>query len=212
MEATPPGAAISGACMSVSAGDIDGDGQLDMLLATGAGPVLLLGEPWGYVDATQSWGLPGTEGEQMAWGSAIADLDNDGLLDIPLPTSDFADLDVGICPAWAFRQVEEGTFEEVGVEIGLPRAAGTCAVLAHDINEDGILDIVMSDIHRGPWLFQSVGCSANSWLEVEAPDGAVVTVAAGSRTWTLPATSAVTGAAAFTAGAAALAEGADRPP
>ena len=188
VEATPPGAAIQDACMSVSAADLNGDERLDLLLAVGSGPILLLADATGYVDATNAWGLPGTDGEQMTWGSALGDLDNDGLFDAIVTTSDFTGLDTGIWPAWAFRQVEAGRFEEIGEDLGLPPVGGTRSVLVHDINADGVLDILMSDIHRGPWLFESRGCGAAAWLEVEAPEGTVVTVHSEGRTWTQPVT------------------------
>ena len=49
-------------------------------------------------------------------------------------------------------------------------------MLAQDWNGDGVVDLLLSDMGRTPWLFESAGCGAGAWVSVEAPSGAEVRV------------------------------------
>ena len=186
MAASLPGAEVVADCMGISAGDIDGDGRMDLALATGTGPMLLLGDAEGFVDVSATWGLPRMEDGPMPWGTALADLDNDGMQDLLLAVSDFSNADLNNAPAWALRQQEPGSFEDKAEEWGLPTQAATRVVLTHDLNGDGVLDMLWSDLHSGPHLFESEGCTAEEWIEIEAPEATIVRVEAGGLTWTLP--------------------------
>jgi hypothetical protein len=46
-----------------------------------------------------------------------------------------------------------------------------------------VLDLLAADFERDPWVLLSEGCTANNWIEVEAPTGTIVTVVAGEQRW-----------------------------
>ena len=58
------------------------------------------------------------------------------------------------------------------------------SIVAADHNADGILDFIVSDVEHRPLLLLSDGCTANNWVQVEAPHGSRVDVTAGGQTWT----------------------------
>jgi hypothetical protein len=171
------GAEVVTYCMSVSAGDLNSDGLLDLYIAALSEQLALTDSEAGYIDQAAAWGLPGFSGEQMPWGSALADSDNDGLTDIILATGDFlGDDGDGEWPMLRFHQRAPGEWVEDGADIGLPTAASTRAVLTVDLNGDGVLDILASDTDRPPHVLLSAGCTAAGWLEVAVPEGTRVEV------------------------------------
>lgn len=158
-------------CMGSSLTDVNGDGWADLYLGGTQNHFLLLGGSAGFIDATAVSGLPGFEPFQMVWGSHIVDLDNDGLPDLLGATSDFTTNDPNRDPdyfaSWALFQGPDGVFEER--DIGLPKEGGGRAVLGYDANRDGIVDVALLEWHQPPTWLMSDHCTANNWLEVEAP-------------------------------------------
>ncbi len=71
-------------------------------------------------------------------GSALADLDNDGRMDVLLGTSDYPDQQL-----WLFRQKADGTFEEVSGAASLAHPCAPGFALA-DLDRDGDLDVVVA--------------------------------------------------------------------
>ncbi len=173
------GADLTTFCMSASAGDLDGDGRLDLhLTATDRQHALLAGSS-GFVDHASAWGLGDYDGIRMPWGNAVADVDNDGDADLLVATSEFSGPDTVPRPLELWQNQGAAGWQEQGQALGLPTQAGTRAVLPTDLDGDGLLDLVVSDYTRTPWLFRSKGCTAAGWLEVAAPDGTLVQVEAG---------------------------------
>ena len=99
--------------------------------------------------------LPPMATKQMGWGSAIVDVDNDGLQDILMATSDFSVPSYEPYPLWFLQQSSSGQFQDVGAEYSFPQSAATRAVLTRDLNGDGVVDILASDFLRSPWLLLS---------------------------------------------------------
>ncbi len=181
--ADDPGFDITTDCMGISHGDINQDGHLDTFLTAMDRHWLLVADGSSAYDATATT-LPPLADDQMGWGSAIVDVDNDGREDIVVGTSEFSVPDATPFPLLLLQQATDGTFTDIGATVGLPTAAHTRAVLTRDLNADGIVDIVATDFSGDPHLLLSEGCGADHWLEVDGPAGSVVRVTAGDRTWT----------------------------
>jgi len=175
------GSGVTTFCMSTSAADLNQDGLLDFYIAGIGDQYALLQDDVGYVDHWSAWGLPTlTEAEDMPWGGAATDLNNDGLTDLLLSSSTFSHfIDEDGEPAYVHLQTAPGVFEESGADLGFPQGANTRGLVARDVNNDGVLDVLLADYRRSPWLMLSNGCTAERWLAVEAPLGTVIQVFVG---------------------------------
>ena len=91
-EALPRGAALSGdglpeGGMGTAVGDVDRDGRLDIVVTnlSQEKTTLYLDRGEGtFADATDEAGLRGPTRMHTGWGTALIDLDHDGLLDLPI--------------------------------------------------------------------------------------------------------------------------------
>ena len=178
---TPMGAGLAMACMSVSGGDVDADGVLDLWLSGSLRTALLLARDDGYVDVSSVWGAPTLAEESMGWGTAVSDLDNDGLPDLVMARSGFSSTEDGSSRAEVLRQETPGVL--VSDPWGIAPAGGSRNVAVLDRNGDGVLDLVWGMLDGAPRIHDSNGCTENAWLQVVAPEGSTVRVMAGDRTW-----------------------------
>ena len=182
------GLGITTYCMSASVADLDGDGVLDMFVGAATGQFALVRTRAGYVDEAAAWGLRTFDGVQMPWGTAAVDADNDGLVGVVMTTSDFNVPAPEWFPILVDHPVTPSEWVVESEAWGLPQSTGSRAVLARDLNRDGVVDLVAADFRNSPWLLVSDGCTAQSWVEVSAPPGTVVRVEAGGQAWTALAT------------------------
>ena len=177
--------------MGMDAGDWNGDGLVDIYVATVPDNVLLEQLPDGsFVEVTAVAGAGGVSARWgMAWGVHFLDHDNDGHMDILDAQGDQWSASMGEAavvleqPIWLLRQ-EGGVFTEVGGALGLATAGSWRSVSAQDHNGDGVLDLLVTDVVGTPVLYESTGCTAAGWLEVMAPQDSRVEVTAGGQTWT----------------------------
>jgi hypothetical protein len=181
--------------MNVDAADFDGDGLLDVIITTADNIVLLKQYADGsFVDVTLASGaLVSVHGafEVTGWGALFFDRDNDGDLDIVVAMGYFADgqnnEDTGqtaptLLPI-ALLEQEGGVFQEVSASLGLAQEGTWRSVVTQDFNNDGVLDILVTDLYTAPHLYMSDSCTEASWLRIEAPAGSKITLTAGDRTW-----------------------------
>jgi hypothetical protein len=178
--------------MGVDVGDINRDGLPDIFIgATNSTWLLQMLEDRSFVDVTlvQGADVISTTGP-MGWGVRVLDFDNDGLQDLMVVEGDlwheFTEIPwVLEEPIELMRQRSDGTgFERVSEEVGLGQLGSWRTIVAMDHNGDGVLDPLVTDVWRQPRLFMSEGCTANSWLEVEAPLSAKVELSHGGVTQT----------------------------
>jgi hypothetical protein len=176
---------ISHSGMGVSVGDYNRDGIPDLFLAATSRNVLLAGSSSGaFADTTLTTGASTLLEEwQMGWGSVFLDYDSDGWLDLLVLLGDqYIEEDKG--PVRAEQPItllaqRDGVFVDVAPELGLDAQGSWRSVVAYHHNDDGVLDLLVTDVRLRPRLFLSDGCTAASWLVVEAPSGSRIEVDAG---------------------------------
>lgn len=188
--------AISHSGMGMDVADRNGDGLPDLYLSGTERNVLIESTAGGgYIDTTLIMDASPLENQgtvlAMSWGAVWLDHDNDGQQDLLITQGDLWDRAVGDpedhmgdMPLSLLRGHETGGFTDESAALGLDAAGSFRAVVAADLNEDGVLDLIVTDVAAAPQLYWSEGCTAAGWLEVEAPRGARVEVTAGGHTQT----------------------------
>ncbi|WP_228714650.1 FG-GAP-like repeat-containing protein [Posidoniimonas corsicana] len=120
-------------CGGVSIGDVDGDGTPDLFLTSGPGQNRLYRQsgPFRFEDITEESRVSG--GDSWGAGAAMADIDNDG------------DLDIYVCnydsPNQLFLNNGRGRFREAADEYGLGIVDASMTPAFCDYDRDGDLDL-----------------------------------------------------------------------
>jgi hypothetical protein len=187
--------------MGVDSGDYDGDGRLDLVMTAFAHDVNSLYrnlDGTAFEDATTIAGLAARTFGRMGWGVALFDADLDGWLDLFFANGHiYPNVDEFPALQETFRQRNQlllgagGTFRDVSLSAGpglaVERVGRGLAV--GDLDDDGDLDLVVSNMDDVPTLLENKVLTGNHWVSVrlERPGrnrfgiGARVTVAAGGK-------------------------------
>jgi len=173
----------------VDVGDFNGDGLPDLYVTGNPENTLLQQLDDGtFVNVTATLGAEGVDDPVTGWGGIFLDYDNDGSLDILSAQGDRwnvgNDLPREDVYPKLLKQSSSGSFEDIAEDMGLDLLGSYRGVIANDFNADGVLDLVLSMIGTRPYLYMSDGCTANNWIEVNAPIGSRVEVTADGITHT----------------------------
>ena len=164
--------------MGVDAADTTGDGRLDLAVTHLDAQLARFYRNMGnqaFDDATLRSKIGYTTFNLSEFGVRFMDYDNDGNRDLFMATGHVLDnieryhTKVRYAePKLMFRNVGDGTFENVSSRIGpdflLPRVSRGAAVA--DFDNDGDLDILVSNCGQPPQLLRNDGGNANHWLQL----------------------------------------------
>ncbi len=178
--------------MAAAIGDVDGDGQADLLVSdTAFGAFYRRVAPGLFTDEVMSAGLGVLCGQYVSWGQNLLDYDNDGDLDLFVVNGDLHHL-VG----WEdllLRNSGIGSYEDASFESG-PYFADqrvSRSSITGDYDNDGDVDLFVTTLKGRPFLLRNDHSSAPSWITVDLtsrsmrdPFGARVEVLADGKRWT----------------------------
>lgn len=168
---------IEQAGMGVGVGDYDLDGHLDLFKTNFADDTNVLYHNDGkgdFDDVTDAAHL-GVETHYICWGTGIVDLDNDGYPDIfVVAGSVYPGIEQKLphypnkCPRMIFRNLGNGTFEELigegGPGVAARHSSRGCAF--GDFDNDGDLDILIVNRDEPPSLLRNDLSGNHHWLKV----------------------------------------------
>src|SRR6185295_15481111 len=187
--------------MGVDAADVDGDGWLDFVLTTFAHDTKTLYRNLGrglFTDATQPAGLGAPTFEPMGWGTALFDADLDGKVDLFIANGHiYPQVDESPALKETYKQRSQfflndgGKFRDVSATAGgaLQRAWSSRGLAVGDLDNDGDLDLVLSNIDDTPALLENRQRTGHHWVGFQVKKeganpfaiGARVTVEAAGR-------------------------------
>ncbi len=189
--------------MSLAVGDLNADARPDILVSDiDQLHVLTSFAPGLWVDQARSLGVTPdlVGGQHAAWGNALEDINNDGLLDAVVvfgPTEDPLAAGTGdevFQPDGVYLQQRSGTFVDMARVLGLDQTSVGRGLVVMDYDHNGWLDILRTDYRTGPAKVHLQRCGEEAWTTValEGPlggYGARIEVVAGDlvlRRWNNP--------------------------
>ena len=185
--------------MGTDSGDLDGDGRLDLFVTNFSEELNALYRNLGHLefeDVSQSSGLRSAF-LPLGFGTKLFDFENDGDLDIYVTNGHVIDNIRLYNPQLSYAQKDllydnvDGKFQDVSALSGPAfqiEYVGRGAAVG-DYDNDGDLDIVVSNCGQPPFLMRNDGGNRNHWIAIKARGtvsntfglGAKVRVESGSR-------------------------------
>jgi hypothetical protein len=164
--------------MGVAVGDYDHDGRMDLFVTTFANDNYVLYHNDGrgfFSDVSYPAGLGEPTIPWLGWATFFFDYDNDGWPDLfaanghVYPEVDGKTTEKYREPLQLFRNLGNGKFTEVSRDAGLSampwrsaRGGAYC-----DFDNDGDLDIIVSNIDDRPQLLENAGGNRANWIELK---------------------------------------------
>ena len=165
------GADVQMGAMGIDSADFNGDGRMDYCISDTKPPRCLASDGIDqFIDVTATMGLvPDVllgNGGTIGWSIELADLDNDGLLDVAQSSAAMHVSDAGISwPDLLWHGTPDG-FVDVTDDVGFGDTNDNYALATADMDGDGWLDILVAGTDAPPrlWLNQ---CGSAHWMAIE---------------------------------------------
>ena len=165
--------------MGVAAGDVDGDGRLDLFVTNYYGETNTLYRNEGkglFLDVTDEWGLAAPSRTRLGFGTLLADFNNDGRLDLFVANGHLNDRLPQIGRNVPFKQQAQVLINDRGRRfLDVSGSAGSyfqrnllgrgCA--AADFDRDGRIDIAVQHLNGKAALLRNRGKSQGPPLVLE---------------------------------------------
>ena len=166
------------AAMGVAIGDYDHNGTMDIFKTNFAGDTstLYANSGQGFCDDRTFAAGIGVNTRWLGWATAFVDLGNDGWLDLFLANGHVYPEVVQLQTEAAYAQRKvvyinrgNGRFEDVTEQLGAPATTPRAARGAAfgDVDNDGDVDIVISNVNAPPDLFRTDTEAGRHWLLVK---------------------------------------------
>ena len=175
------------ASMAAEIGDCDGDGLADIVVTDTAYGSLYIAKPdASYEDRVVPSGIAAIAGQYVSWGGNLFDYDNDGDLDLFIANGDMHHL-----LGWEDLLLENdgrAVFVDASSRGGSyfqQKLCGRASAVA-DLDDDGRLDLLVTNLADRPVLLRNATRTGNHWLVLDLEGtrcnrdgfGAVVTMQA----------------------------------
>ena len=194
------GLALSGngkaqAGMGADAGDYDGDGRLDVFVTNFSQDynTLYQNSPGGFFsDVSHAARVVPPSLAYLGWGTAFADFDNDGLVDIFVANGHvYPEIDrLGTPTTYLqtkqlFRNRGKGVFSDVTAETagGLLIRKSSRGAAFGDIDNDGDVDVLVINMNDRPTLLRNETDPENGWIALKLAAKGPNRDAIGARVW-----------------------------
>jgi hypothetical protein len=174
--ATVAGVVVSG--MGADAKDIDNDGRPDIFQTALNDETMPYYRNLGdgtFDDVTAATGLARLTRTRTGWSNGIYDLNNDGWKDLFAACGSVLDFegnfrDKALQPNAVFVNQGNGTFADGTVDAGAEFAADKAmhrGAAFGDLDNDGRIDVVVTDLHGPITVWRNASPSPNNWLLVK---------------------------------------------
>ena len=180
--------------MGIDTADVDGDAVSDLFvnaLARQGYWVYRQQDRGQFMPFSGQSGLTAITDMRSGWGARLADLDNDGWNDLIVAQGHVMDTIEWSDPAVKYREPLLLARNVFGRLFDVSGAAGPAFRMAQagrglatgDLDGDGLLDVVISNLNSRATVLRNVSPRRNFWLRVNAPIGSrvLVTTASGRK-------------------------------
>jgi hypothetical protein len=165
------------ASMGIDCADYNNDGKLDLVISNYENevPTLYKGLGNGLFDDVAVMSGLGTANRSVKWGISFSDFDNDSFLDLYIANghvidtvSSLNDTSHFAAKNLLFRGTAKGRFEDVTESSGsgLQEIKVSRGVCVDDLDNDGLLDIVVLNSNSPPSLLRNESQNQNHWIQI----------------------------------------------